>query len=92
MSDALKVERETYKRELPNLLDRAGQFALIKGAELAGVWLTRAAALNEGYRRFGLTGFMVRQIRATEPVWLLRPTMVNLCPACMEMSPMTVPL
>lgn len=64
----LDKEVETYKRLLPTLLDRTGKYALIKGDELAGVWDTYADAIQAGYDRFGLTGFMVKQILPFEPV------------------------
>ncbi|MBX9638491.1 MAG: hypothetical protein K2X97_01805 [Mycobacteriaceae bacterium] len=85
MSDVLKAERETYQRELPNLLDREGQFVLVKGDEVVGVWATRSSALSEGYMRFGSSGFMVRQISATQPVIIMRPTVVSSCPSCTAM-------
>ena len=63
---ALEKELATYKRELPNLLVRAGQFVLIHGEEVSGVWETYQDALQEGYRLFGLEPFLVKPIQAVE--------------------------
>jgi hypothetical protein len=46
--------------------DHDGQFALIKGACLEGVFTTFAEAYGAGVRLHGTTAFMVRQITATE--------------------------
>jgi len=45
-----------------------GQFALIRGDELIGVFANDAEAVTEGVRRFGLESFLVRQVRTEEPV------------------------
>ncbi len=45
-----------------------GQFALIQGDELIGVFANDAEAVTEGVRRFGLEPFLVRQVRSEEPV------------------------
>jgi hypothetical protein len=64
---ALEKELDTYKRELPKLLENAGKFALIKGDQVS-VWSTYEDALQEGYRVFGLTPFLVKQIQAAEAI------------------------
>lgn len=45
-----------------------GQFALIHGDDLIGVFATDAEAVTEGTRRFGRESFLVRQVRTVEPV------------------------
>jgi len=58
---------EAYVRALPALLKgSAGMFALVGSAKLAGVHESREEAMNEGYRRFGLTGFLVQEISREE--------------------------
>ena len=57
----------------PRLLsEEAGRFVLIKNADVLGAFPNRSAALREGYRRFGVVPFLVRQIADPEPeVYLL---------------------
>lgn len=64
------LEREvaTYREKLPELLQHEGKYVLIHGSSVIGVFATYADALNQGYHRFGLEPFMVRQVHATEPV------------------------
>ncbi len=64
---ALERELETYRRRLPELLYREGQFVLIHGEELTGVMGSFDAALRRGYEEFGFQEpFFIRQIRAVE--------------------------
>jgi hypothetical protein len=66
---ALAEERATYRDRLPELMrEHEGQFVLIKGQNVVGVFCDRSAALREGYRRFGIVPFLVRQVTASEPV------------------------
>lgn len=67
----LERELETYRANLPALLDREGQWAVVKGDRVAGVWPTYEDALKAAYGEFGLDGFMVKQIHAVEPVHFL---------------------
>jgi hypothetical protein len=64
----LAEEMATYRDRLPELLGRQGQYVLIRGDEVGGVFQDRSEALREGYRRFGIVPFLVRQITASEPV------------------------
>ena len=70
--DALAVlaeERTTYRNSLPELVRaHAGQYVLIKGQNVIDVFSDHAEALRQGYRRFGIVPFLVRQIAASEPV------------------------
>jgi hypothetical protein len=66
---ALAEERATYRDRLPELVRKhEGRFALIKGQNVIGVFSDRSAALEEGYRRFGIVPSLVRQIAASEAV------------------------
>ena len=66
---ALAQEMATYRDHLPELLRRQeGQYVLIKGSDVGGVFRDRSEALREGYQRFGVVPFLVRQIVASEPV------------------------
>src|SRR4051812_25973271 len=56
MTVALEKELETFRRELSALLaDPAnrGQFALVHGDVIAGIYPSFDAALSAGYERFG---------------------------------------
>jgi len=50
------------------LKQHLGKFALVKGEELLGVFDTQQKALIEGARRFGIDGFLVRQVEESEQV------------------------
>lgn len=68
---ALERELETYHARLESLLDREGQFVVIRGDQIAGIWQTYEDALKAGYEKFGLEPFMVKQILTIEPVHYL---------------------
>lgn len=65
---ALEIELATYRTKLPELQAQSGKFALIHGPDVVGVYGTYEDALNEGYQKFGLNPFLVRQIQAVEQV------------------------
>lgn len=66
---ALEKELATYHRQLPALLSAgAGKYVLIHGEEVAGVYDTYQDAINEGYTRFRLDPFLVKQVAVTEQV------------------------
>ena len=65
----LAQEIAVYKAHQPRLLrEHAGQFVLIKADQIVGVFPDRSSALDEGYRRFGIVSFLVREISETQPV------------------------
>jgi hypothetical protein len=64
---ALEKEMETYKVKLPELREHEGKFALVHEDKI-DVFGTYEDALNEGYRRYKLTPFLVRKIEAAETV------------------------
>jgi len=72
VEDALTVlaeEMTAYRLLLPELLrDHEGQYVLIRGREVIGVFPDRSQALREGYRRFDVSPFLVREITASQPV------------------------
>lgn len=66
---ALETELSTYKRELPTLLvNGAGKFVLIHGDKVAGVFDTYQDAIKEGYEKFKLEPFLVKQVNAFEQI------------------------
>ncbi len=65
---ALERELETFKRKLPELSGSEGKFALIHGDDLVEVFNTYEDALKEGYAKFKLEPFLVKQISALEQI------------------------
>ena len=59
----LEKERAFYEKNKEDWASRySGQFALVRGEELVGVFPTIEEALSEGARRFGVEPFLVRQV------------------------------
>jgi hypothetical protein len=65
---ALEKELETYKAKLPELTALEGKFVLIHGDELVDTFTSYEDAIKEGYARFKLSPFLVKQIRSIEQV------------------------
>lgn len=65
---ALEKEVATYDANLDTLKAQEGKFVLIKGEEIVDLFATYEDAIKEGYQKFGLEPFLVRQIRAIEQV------------------------
>ncbi len=65
---ALEKEIETYKLKLPRLQADEGKFVLIHGEDVVGVFGTYEDALKDGYQKFGLNPFLVKQIQVAERV------------------------
>ena len=65
---ALERELETYNRKLPELMAEEGKFALIEGDDVVGIYGTYEDALKEGYQKFKLNPFLVKQIQVAERV------------------------
>jgi hypothetical protein len=65
---ALEKELETFKNKLPELKDSEGKFALVHGDELVDVYTSYEDAIKEGYAKFKLEPFLVKQIHAIEQV------------------------
>jgi hypothetical protein len=65
---ALEKELETFKNKLPGLKDSEGKFALVHGDELVDVYTSYEDAIKEGYAKFKLDPFLVKQIHAIEQV------------------------
>ena len=61
---ALEKELETYRQHLSEWTGSEGKYVLIKGDEIAGLFSSYDDALMEGYRRYELGSFLVKQISA----------------------------
>ena len=61
--DVLKEELAFFDEKKQELLrTRPGQFALIKGREVVGVFPTSEQAYTEGVGRFGREAFLIKRI------------------------------
>lgn len=69
--NALCREWNTYRRELPRLLEEGneGKVALVKGDEIVLICENWDDAVTEGYRRYHRDGFMAKPIHEQEPVF-----------------------
>jgi len=65
---ALERELETYKNKLNELKANEGKFALIKGDNVEGTYTSYEDAMKEGYEKFGLEPFLVKQIQSLEQI------------------------
>jgi hypothetical protein len=63
---ALEKELVTYQQKLPELKAQEGKWALVHDSDFVDVYSTYEDAIKEGYNRFGLKPFLVKQIHATE--------------------------
>jgi hypothetical protein len=71
---ALEKELETYRKNLAELKPHEGKYVLIQGEKIVDFFVSYEDALKEGYNRFHLTPFLVKQVLAIEPVfYLTRP-------------------
>src|SRR5258708_7532175 len=61
-------ELATYGKHLRELLPRKGEFVLIKGSEIFGVYATIRKALKEAVARFGDEPALVKEIVQLEPI------------------------
>lgn len=59
----LEQEIETFERHRAELVGRArGDFVLIKGERIVGIFDSEIDAINRGYEEFGNVPFLVQQI------------------------------
>ena len=65
---ALEAELAAYKNKLSELASDEGKFVLIHGNEIIEVYGTYEDAIKEGYSKFKLEPFLVKQIRTIEQV------------------------
>ena len=68
---ALEKELATYRAKLPELTQHEGKFALIHGEQIVDFFSTYEDAIKSGYQKYKLDPFLVKQVRATEPVFFI---------------------
>lgn len=66
-TNPLAKELDAYKKMLPSLLDKQGQYALVIGDKLIDTYVTWADACKSGYKHAGVgTPFLVKKIEEAE--------------------------
>ena len=65
---ALEKELALYKSRLPELVADEGKFVLIHGDQIVDVYGTYEDAIKEGYAKFQLAPFLVKQIQSVEQI------------------------
>src|SRR5437660_11909922 len=68
---ALEKELQTYNAKLAELREHEGKFVLIHGSDIVDYFSTYDDAIKEGYQKFGLEPFLVKQIQSLEQVQLV---------------------
>ena len=64
---ALDKDIRFYLKQYPQLLrSHSGQWVLIQDAKIIGYYRSQLEAVNSGYREFGNTPFLTRQVEKTE--------------------------
>ena len=65
---ALEQELATYQDNLKEWSEHEGKYVLIKGKKICGFFSSYDDALQQGYEKFKLDGFFVKQIHMIEYV------------------------
>lgn len=65
---ALEQELKTYHDKLPELKNSEGKFVLISGDTIVDTFTSYEDAIKEGYSKFGIKPFLVKQIRTVEDI------------------------
>ncbi|MBX3362872.1 MAG: hypothetical protein KF912_00390 [Phycisphaeraceae bacterium] len=78
-----KLEREmdAFRKALPSLIDRIGEYAVVVGDEIVGTYSTWEDACKVGYAKVGTsTPFLVKKIEEVETVNYFTRSLVSVCP------------
>ena len=70
----LEREKATYRKLLEDrehANEHHGEYVLIHGEEVCGYFSSYSDALHEGYDKFGLESFMVKQVSLVEQAHLI---------------------
>lgn len=62
-TEKLEQEMAVYEKNLENWIDREGLYVLIQGSDVCGFFEDYVEAVREGYARFGIAPFLVKQVR-----------------------------
>jgi hypothetical protein len=65
--EALAGDLATYRACRSEMVkEQEGQYVLIREGAIIGFFRTRSKAIREGYRRFGIVPFLVKEVTATD--------------------------
>lgn len=66
----LEQELKVFNEHKAQLLSEnpSGGFAVIKGDEILGVWVSRVDALKEGIEHYGNVAFLIKDINESDSV------------------------
>ena len=76
---ALDRELETYKNKLSELKANEGKFVLIKGTDVVDTFDSYEDAIKEGYKKFKLEPFLVKQIHSIEKIQFITRFVTPIC-------------
>ena len=76
---SLETELKTYKEKLNELKEFEGKFVLIKGNSVVDTYTSYEDAIKEGYSKFGLEPFLVKQIRSFNGVQFISRFVPPVC-------------
>jgi hypothetical protein len=65
---ALEKELAAYHAKLPEWKGNEGKFVLIHGTDVVDMFASYEDAIKEGYARFKLEPFLVKQVQTVEQV------------------------
>lgn len=69
---SLAEEMKTYQEHRSELLKTAkGKYVLVKNSAIVGLYGKEEEAFSEAYRRFRLSGFMIKQVLEHEKVYTI---------------------
>ncbi|MGA7724629.1 MAG: hypothetical protein WCA95_05070 [Opitutaceae bacterium] len=76
---ALEKELQTYKRELTSLLANEGQYAVVSGDNVVGVFATYEDALKIAYEKCGINSFLIKKIQSVEQIQYFTRVIDEVC-------------
>jgi hypothetical protein len=65
-------EVETLRLRHENISKNVGKFVLISGDDKINYFNTYRDAVNQGYQKYGLGNFLVRNIKERDPIRIMR--------------------
>jgi hypothetical protein len=76
---ALERELKTYHDKMNELKGFEGKFVLISGETVVDTFTSYEDAIKEGYVKFGLSPFLVKQIRSIEDIQFISRFVPPIC-------------
>jgi hypothetical protein len=76
---ALEKELATYEKKLEQLLANEGEYVLIHGEKVLGIFAAYEDALRAGYDEVGVEPFLVKRIEASESLHFFSRDIMGEC-------------